>query len=144
MVFGAPGLEQWEGGIIIKSRSGIKILPLNSKTLSLTYEYLGYSVRGARFTKNAKHVWYVAGAPRSTNFFGKVEVFRYNPNSYTKITTINTIIGEEFGSYFGASLLVEDLNGDGIKDLLIGAPTGTGKTYDEGYVYYFQFNVNIF
>ncbi|CAG7682575.1 unnamed protein product, partial [Allacma fusca] len=32
------------------------------------------------------------------------------------------IKGEQFGSYFGASLESVDINGDGFDDLLVGAP----------------------
>ena len=40
----------------------------------------------------------------------------------------------QYGSYFGASVCAADLNGDGLDDLLIGAPTFMQK-YDEGRVY---------
>lgn len=55
------------------------------------------------------------------------------------LRTINS--GEKIGSYFGASLLLEDVNGDGYKDLFVGAPMAGGKTWDEGNVHFYKYDV---
>lgn len=51
----------------------------------------------------------------------------------------NEISGEEFGSYFGASLLVIHNNSNG-DDILVGAPSYSGTSFDEGCVYYYKNN----
>lgn len=46
--------------------------------------------------------------------------------------------GEEVGAYFGATLLVSDVDNDDLADIMIGAPTAGGKTWDEGAVYVYK------
>ena len=41
------------------------------------------------------------------------------------------------GSYFGAALCAVDFNGDGLDDLLVGAPLYKSTLYDEGLVHVF-------
>lgn len=48
-----------------------------------------------------------------------------------------TLSGEQFGSYFGSSLLVIHKS-DGGDDVLVGAPMYSGTTFDEGCVYYYK------
>lgn len=49
------------------------------------------------------------------------------------------IKGPQSGSYFGATLCCTDINGDGLDDLLVGAPTYVksdgGLPYDQGAVF---------
>ena len=47
------------------------------------------------------------------------------------------LLGEQYGSYFGASLLVihKSQGGD---DILVGAPLYPGDSWDEGCVYYYK------
>lgn len=49
---------------------------------------------------------------------------------------------DETGSYYGAAILVVDINNDGMDELFVGAPFGSGRSYDEGYVYYYKVSVN--
>ena len=39
------------------------------------------------------------------------------------------------GSYFGYSVAATDTNGDGLDDLVVGAPTWMGSNEDEGRVF---------
>lgn len=71
--------------------------------------------------------------PRGGNLLGKVLVYTWN------LTNIQNITGEQIGAYFGYSLCVVDVDGDGRQDIIIGAPMYTepnneGK-YEVGRVY---------
>uniref|UniRef100_A0A8C9VCV5 Integrin subunit alpha 8 n=1 Tax=Scleropages formosus TaxID=113540 RepID=A0A8C9VCV5_SCLFO len=59
----------------------------------------------------------IAGVPRGAQNFGYVAVL----NS-TNLTFIQNFTGEQMASYFGYTVAVSDLNGDGLDDLLVGAP----------------------
>lgn len=71
--------------------------------------------------------------PRGSKLEGKVLVYTWN------LTNIQNITGEQIGSYFGYSLAVNDVDGNGLADLIIGSPMYTepnneGK-YDVGRIY---------
>lgn len=50
---------------------------------------------------------------------------------------IKALTSDETGSYYGATLLVVDVDNDGVDELFVGAPFGSGNSFDEGYVYYY-------
>ncbi|XP_068141248.1 integrin alpha-PS2 isoform X1 [Drosophila tropicalis] len=95
--------------------------------------YLGYSMITGDF--DADRTEDVAiGMPRGANLLGKIVVNRWN------MANIFNISGRQIGEYFGYSLATSDVDGDGLDDLIIGAPMYTepnnveGK-YDVGRVY---------
>jgi hypothetical protein len=60
-----------------------------------------------------------------------------------RVEIILELEGKEMGEYFGASLCVLDVNGDGLDDLLVGAPHyGGTKTWDQGRIYIYLTTVS--
>lgn len=51
--------------------------------------------------------------------------------------------GGQFGEYFGASITSGDINGDGLDDLIVGAPSFTAKGYNEGRIHIFMGNSKV-
>lgn len=90
------------------------------------------------FKRFSMDVWGVSGAPRAGLMLGEVKLFDVN-----SFRTMQTLIGEQVGSYFGASLLAVDVNGDGADDLLVGAPTYSFGLFDEGCVYFYRNKGNV-
>lgn len=94
--------------------------------------YLGYSsVTGGFDGKNKPGV--AVGMPRGGGLLGKVLIFSWN------LTNLYNITGEQIGAYFGYSLCSVDVDGDGLDDLIVGAPMYTelnneGK-YEHGQVF---------
>ena len=67
----------------------------------------------------------------------------YNSN----LTNLNNITGGQIGAYFGYSVASGDLNGDGLDDVIVGAPMWTnyevmGK-YETGRVYIVYQNADV-
>ncbi len=79
------------------------------------------------------------GAPGAESTVGAVHIWSGAQIQGGDIAApTHTLLGVESGGRFGWSTHIADINGDGIGDLLIGAPyvnpTGTGATYDAGRV----------
>ncbi|XP_052052304.1 integrin alpha-IIb isoform X2 [Apodemus sylvaticus] len=78
--------------------------------------YRGYSVAVGEFDGDPSTTEYVFGAPTWSWTLGAVEIL----DSYYQ--TLHRLHGEQMASYFGHSVAVADVNGDGRHDLLVGAP----------------------
>ncbi|KAH8409140.1 hypothetical protein KR009_008769 [Drosophila setifemur] len=95
--------------------------------------YLGYSMITGDFDGDRSEDVAI-GMPRGANLQGRIVVNRWN------MANIFNITGRQIGEYFGYSLATSDVDGDGLDDLIIGAPMYTdpdnveGK-YDVGRVY---------
>jgi hypothetical protein len=58
-----------------------------------------------------------------------------NKDEEHRLEVVQELKGEQSGEYFGAALCVVDVNGDGLDDILVGAPRHAGKTWDQGQLY---------
>lgn len=109
-----------------------KVWSTREGTPSEDDSYLGYStVTGNFFGTKSEGV--AVGMPRAGGLLGKILLFTWDLRNQQNIT------GEQIGAYFGYSLCVSDVDGDGLDDLIIGAPMYTepnneGK-YEMGRVY---------
>lgn len=130
LIVGGPGSFYWQGQVITVSVADIianysfkdilRKLAAEKQTdvapASYDDSYLGYSVAAGEFTGDSQQEL-VAGIPRGAQNFGYVSII----NS-TDMTFIHNFTGEQMASYFGYTVVVSDVNNDGMDDILVGAP----------------------
>ncbi|XP_023698438.2 integrin alpha-E [Paramormyrops kingsleyae] len=128
-LFGAVGAYDWSGGVILSHPTNNRVKFLNTTSTGKEFSYLGYSVTSARTPSLSL---YISGAPRH-NLSGAVFVFVESSQN-----SIQTLSGEQVGSYFGSVLCALDLDRDQKTDyLLVGAPFFHLKG-EEGKVYIYK------
>uniref|UniRef100_A0A8C2MYI9 Integrin alpha-IIb n=1 Tax=Cricetulus griseus TaxID=10029 RepID=A0A8C2MYI9_CRIGR len=152
LVLGAPGGYFYLGllarvpisSIISSYRPGTLLWPLPSQHYTFDsgnpayfYSYQGYSVAVGEFDGDPSTTEYILGAPTWSSTLGAVEIL----DSYYQ--RLYQLRGEQMASYFGHSVAVTDVNGDGRDDLLVGAPLymehrADGKLAEVGRVYLFM------
>jgi len=131
-LIGAPGVYNWKGAVNLYKNNEDNIL----RKLSLDENsYLGYAVSSGYFDSNdPTTLYYVATAPKDQINSAVAYIFDDQRFIYPK----QTLRGEQFGEYFGYSVLAEDLNGDGLTDVIISAPLNDmGNSCDNGVIYVF-------
>ncbi|XP_025027457.1 integrin alpha-X-like [Python bivittatus] len=119
-VLGAVGAYDWSGGVILYQTSNRdpQFINISSNFKDMNNSYLGYSSQSVQF--NGRN-GLVVGAPRYDHI-GKVVYFENEALSREWQLKME-VVGEQVGSYFGATLCSVDLNQDSITDLvLVGAP----------------------
>ncbi|OWF47708.1 integrin alpha-9-like isoform X2 [Mizuhopecten yessoensis] len=139
-VMGAPGFYDGKGGFVLTDINGLDqsldYLVSKDRDLRNSFQkssYLGYSVGSGKFGI-ATFGTVVAGAPRYSNpegHVGIVVLLRIVQDGFEMQTTRS---GKQPGCGFGAALIVLDINGDGMDDLLVGSPFYTEQATDQGLV----------
>ncbi|XP_075168325.1 integrin alpha-PS3-like [Haematobia irritans] len=140
-VIGAPGISNWRGSVI-RYHTDKKILrqiltPNPKFFIKAADSYFGYAVGSGYFDfKNRDRLMYVASAPRGNEQSGEAYIYDYHFPS--KIDKHYVCRGLQFGEYFGYAVLAEDINGDGVTDVIISAPQyATDESHDDGAIYVF-------
>ncbi|XP_029783721.1 integrin alpha-IIb [Suricata suricatta] len=131
LVLGAPGGYYFLGllarapiaDIVSSYRPGTLLWHVPTQSLSadshqLAYldAYRGYSVAVGEFDGNLDTTEYVLGTPNWKSTLGAVEILDRH------FRTLHQLLGEQVASYFGHTVAVTDVNGDGRHDVLVGAP----------------------
>ncbi|XP_072949294.1 integrin alpha-PS1 isoform X2 [Epargyreus clarus] len=150
LIMGSPGPFTWRGTIfvqdtndnLIESDHSVYLAPVEDGVSPVEkYSYLGMSVTGASFFGSKPS--FAAGAPRARGT-GQVVLFsKQLINDWARPDLLNlTLIlnGEQFGSSFGYEVASADVNGDGLPDLLVGAPFYFSR--DTGGAVYLYLNIN--
>ncbi|XP_023374835.1 integrin alpha-1 isoform X2 [Otolemur garnettii] len=140
VMLGAVGAYDWNGTVVMQKANQI-IIPQNttfqfeSKKNEPLASYLGYTVNSATTSGG---VLYIAGQPRY-NHTGQVVIYRMEDGA---IKILQTLRGEQIGSYFGSILTTIDIDKDSHTDLLlVGAPMYMGTEKEEqGKVYVYALN----
>ncbi|KAM4875334.1 integrin alpha-1 [Thomomys bottae] len=141
VMLGAVGAYDWNGTVVMQKVNQI-IVPQNTtfqvesaKQNEPLASYLGYTVNSATVPGD---VLYIAGQPRY-NHTGQVIIYRMEG---ADIKIVQTLYGEQIGSYFGSVLTTVDIDKDSNTDiLLVGAPMYMGTEKEEqGKVYVYILN----
>ncbi|XP_058270381.1 integrin alpha-3 [Hemibagrus wyckioides] len=147
VVAGAPGCYNWQGNSYVVYRNPDDIFDteiIKLQDLGRGNIYIGYSVGKENGILSKYEDTVVAGAPRY-NSKGSVvlmEVIRNNDGS-TELKELNVMLqGEQVGSYFGNSIAIIDINNDGWKELIVGAPFYFDRRSEEGGAVYVFMNEN--
>uniref|UniRef100_A0A673NND2 Integrin, alpha 3a n=1 Tax=Sinocyclocheilus rhinocerous TaxID=307959 RepID=A0A673NND2_9TELE len=150
-----PRDDQTSEGMCLAGMSNDVKFPSNNfpsyagNTFSLWYNpedkgniYIGYSIAVAQDVLSKDKDTMVTGAPRdeARGSVTMAEVFKASVSGEVKIKA--TVVGEQVGSYFGSSVAIVDLNNDGWKDLIVGAPFYFDRRNDEGGALYVYMNQN--
>ncbi|MXQ81173.1 hypothetical protein E5288_WYG012687 [Bos mutus] len=141
IMLGAVGAYDWNGTVVMQ-KADQSVIPQNTtfnvestKKNEPLASYLGYTVSSATTPGD---VLYIAGQPRY-NHTGQVVIYRMEGRDIRILQTLN---GEQIGSYFGSVLTTIDIDKDSNTDiLLVGAPMFMGREKEEqGKVYVYALN----
>ncbi|XP_060066077.1 integrin alpha-9-like [Ylistrum balloti] len=132
LLMGAPGLNDWSGGVAIEKESNSRRdLRYIEPVYSIYHDnYIGYAITtGSYLSRRSKNI--ALGAPKANNT-GKVLIFDLaNPRNSPQLI----ITGNQLGSYFGSALCTMKFSSDGWDDILVGAPWYSSGGVQEGRVF---------
>uniref|UniRef100_T1H2E8 Integrin alpha-2 domain-containing protein n=1 Tax=Megaselia scalaris TaxID=36166 RepID=T1H2E8_MEGSC len=143
-IIGAPGIDTWRGSVV-RSRYKLKedIGGLSRRRRDIfkfpgTYDFVISS--GYFNSSDDKKLLYLATAPQADNQSGEAYIFDIEGSGDNyEIKKLFVFHGSKFGEYFGYSVLTEDVNGDGLPDVIISAPQywTNSQSYEVGAIYIF-------
>ncbi|XP_032066195.1 integrin alpha-5 [Thamnophis elegans] len=148
VLLGGPGSYFWQGQVFSATQEAIEEsydpeyfivvvreeLKTHQAHIKADDSYLGYSVAVGEFSGDATED-FVAGVPKGNLTYGYVTIL-----NGSDIRPLYNFSGEQMAAYFGYAVAAMDINGDGLDDLLIGAPlfmekTEGGRVQEVGRVY---------
>uniref|UniRef100_A0A0K8UYN4 Integrin alpha-PS3 n=1 Tax=Bactrocera latifrons TaxID=174628 RepID=A0A0K8UYN4_BACLA len=139
VISGSPGVLNWSGKVIHYNMNTQE--PRATIRGPKMASYKGYAVGCGYFNvSNKEQLSYVVTMPNanSETKLGSVQIYTAPPSWNVEFPLQIGYTGAQYGEYFGYSLLVDDLNGDGLDDMLIGAPHHTvNSVFEAGAVYMF-------
>ncbi|XP_071522748.1 integrin alpha-PS2-like isoform X3 [Panulirus ornatus] len=119
---GAAGSYYWQGQVFYQDLlNRQEALATNEGPQSDDMSYLGYSMASGDLTGDGEDDLAV-GMPRGNELMGQVVLLNH------RLRVLYNITGDQVGSYFGYSVAVVDVNGDGLNDVAVGAPWYTNPT----------------
>ncbi|XP_021923600.1 integrin alpha-4-like isoform X2 [Zootermopsis nevadensis] len=140
ILIGAPGVYLWKGTSI--RYTGFQAMDWSLAKPSIVnlkrffgIKYFGYQVNSGKFFHSKR--FYIASSPQDTDNKGSVYIYENEADVLNRAVKI--LVGEKSGEFFGGSLAVADINGDGLDDLIVGAHLYT-ISHDEGRIYLFLAN----
>ncbi|KAF5906818.1 integrin alpha-3-like isoform X1, partial [Clarias magur] len=148
VIAGAPGCFNWQGNSFVVYRDpgadhDSQIIKLRDmKTGNI---YIGYSVGKDKGILNKDVDTIVAGAPRykSKGSVMLMKIIEKDGGRSNELQDLNLALqGEQVGSYFGNSIAIVDINNDGWKDLIVGAPFYFDRRKEKGGAVYVFMNEN--
>nr|XP_023016077.1 integrin alpha-PS3-like [Leptinotarsa decemlineata] len=131
LILGAPGIFNWAGTPLrVSDEEDRNPDPSRRRRGTIIVEPLKkVEVPNARVNQ----AFDLLGNMFSDQQNNNVVVFQFANSNPIVINT--TLIGHQFGEYFGASLGSGRINGDNLDDLIVGAPFYKGNSFNEGKVY---------
>ncbi|KAB5554158.1 hypothetical protein PHYPO_G00046970 [Pangasianodon hypophthalmus] len=147
VIAGAPGCYNWQGNSFVVYRNPDDVFDtqiIKLKDMKTGNIYIGYSVGKDKGILSKDEDTVVAGAPRY-NSKGAMMLMKVimTDSGNRELKDLNlTLQGEQVGSYFGNSIAIVDINNDGWKELIVGAPFYFNRRREEGGAVYVFMNEN--
>jgi len=127
LFIGAPGSYYWQGQTYsMNLLNRLDLFTTEEGPESEDNTYLGYSLTLGHFNGD-NYPDIAVGMPRGSNLTGKV-IFLTG----TTMEQLHNLTGNQVGAYFGHAVAVSDVNGDGLDDVIIGAPMHTDFSMTDG------------
>ncbi|XP_047400789.1 integrin alpha-3 isoform X2 [Sciurus carolinensis] len=118
--FGAPGAYNWKGNSYMIQRKDWDLSEYSYKDPEDQGNlYIGYTVQVGSAILHPTDITVVTGAPRHRHMGA---VFLLSQEMGGDLRRRQVLEGTQVGAYFGSAIALADLNNDGWKDLLVGAP----------------------
>uniref|UniRef100_A0A914VMX4 Integrin alpha-2 domain-containing protein n=1 Tax=Plectus sambesii TaxID=2011161 RepID=A0A914VMX4_9BILA len=127
LYIGAPGVYYWQGSLFVQNINEQEQRPNTPDGPAHTdHNMLGYSTATGDFDGDGVDDAAV-GIPRGNDLLGLVALYSHKLRNLVNLTNE----GGQRGSFFGASIAVTDVDGDGLDDVIVGVPFYTNYTSDK-------------